>query len=128
MGATRTPRYRCSACMAVVETDDTEPVCNATDQCGFLFDTDLIPESPVPARRALRFQLDRAGYYQPDDDRTYDVHYRGRIIGTVERCWLLAGTPGDPPPAGWAFVSGDRRYSGEGRTRADAVIAAYATP
>lgn len=125
MGATT--RYRCPACMAVVETGDTEPVCNNTDPCGFLFDTDIIPEPPAPARRALRFKLTDVpdGGYQVDDERAYDVVYRGRTIGTVERCWLLPGIPGDPPPAGWAFVSDDRRHSGEGRTRADAVMAAF---
>jgi hypothetical protein len=122
-----TPRYRCTACAAVIETGDSEPVCNATDRCGFLFDTDRIPEPTAPARRALKFQLTDIpdGGYQADDERTYDVLHHGRIIGTIERCWLLPRTAGDPPPAGWAFQSADRRYSGEGRTRADAVIAAY---
>jgi hypothetical protein len=124
---TRTPRYRCTVCAAVIETDDPTPVCNATRHCGLLFEDELIPERPAPTRRGLKFRLTDIpdGGYQADDERTYDVLHRGFYIGTVERCDLLPRIAGDPPPAGWAFVSGDRRHSGEGRTRADAVTAAY---
>jgi hypothetical protein len=55
---------------------------------------------------------------------TRAARYR-RLIPDRALVTAHGSTPGDPPPAGWAFVSGDRRYSGEGRTRADAVIAAY---
>lgn len=120
-------RYRCPACDGLVEADpaDDMPVCNATDQCGFLFEPDLIPTPPAPYRKGLKFQLADIpdGGYRPDDERTYTVHYRGVTIGTVERDWIPAATPGATPLAGWAFEGNGLK--GSGLTRAGAVLDAW---
>lgn len=77
---------------------------------------------PTPTTNLI-FRPDSRDYVA-GDDRSYDVIVRGRIIGVVERDWLVSATPGGEPIRGWVFGDGER--IGEGRSRKAAVLAAYA--
>lgn len=115
--------YLCSVChqKSTHPADEPDPVCNSTSRCGLLFPEERLV---APVARSLKFELIGDGY-MPGDERPYDVIQRGRVIGVVERSWLVAAQPGGEPPLGWGFRSNDGKLHGEGHSRAAAVINAY---
>jgi len=123
-------RYRCSVCgeISAHPVDDDWPVCNFADDCGLLFDSERVAIKPAaPVARKLSFNLIGSGYVE-GDERSYEVIHRGVTLGVVERSWLVAAKEGGEPPLGWAYRSADSKLSGEGPSRAAAVLAAYEEP
>lgn len=82
-----------------------------------------------PSKRSLQFSLiGSPSDYVAGDDRAYDVLSRGLSIGIVEPGWRPNAIPEAEPVRCWDFRSCDGTKSGQGATRADAVLDAYAEP
>lgn len=132
----RNHTYHCTGCDTNVSipADDDMPVCNNTDNCGFLFDYDIVkPEAPAkpaaPSKRQIKFSLIGEGHYE-GDDREYEVHISGRYSGVVsaeERPAVYQNEAESHFIPGFGFggqIDGANHY-GWGRTRAEAVIDAF---
>jgi hypothetical protein len=128
--------YRCSICQTVSEhdADDNSPVCNTTDDCGLLFEDEIVkPEAPAksaaPSKRSIKFSLIGEGHLE-GDDREYEVHVHGQYIGIVsaeQRPAVHQTANEDHFIDGFGFggeIDGTRSY-GWGKTRAAAVIDAF---
>jgi DNA-directed RNA polymerase subunit RPC12/RpoP len=104
------------------------------DQC---FDTETIDrygrEIPCPyctTRKTRRikyrftYKLITDGYpLEAGDQRDYEVFRSGRYIGMVGQCPLPGPVVDGPLIDGFSFRSADGKLAGEGRTRAEAIIA-----
>jgi hypothetical protein len=81
------------------------------------------PQNLIASAKSLRFVADGHDYVA-GDERTYSVIFRGTVVGTVERTYLVGATE-DDSILGWGFRGRGDAW-GEGRTRAAAVLAAFA--
>ena len=127
--ATATTAFRCSACGATSThpADDSTPVCNRTDACGLLFEDERIAATPAPPKRLVKFEASNRpeGGYAEGDEREYDVVVRGRTAGIVGPAWIVGATEGSGTYGWCANLAGGG--VGEGRTRYEAVAAAFAS-
>jgi len=121
--------YLCSICNKTSEhpADDDTPVCNNADQCGLLFEDEIVvPVKPsAPSKRRIKFALiGESSDYVEGDERPYDVIVSGYTVGVVERGFEPhARIVGETVEVWHAGIDGVGH--GTGRTRAEAVVNAY---
>jgi len=135
--------YRCTECAKTTSGDyDADIGIDFCPRCWtMLFDTDIVslgrPAHTGPARKARKarrverrftYKLISDGYrLEAGDQRDYDVSMYGRHIGMVSQCPLPGPVVDGPLIDGFSFRSADGKLVGDGRTRAEAIIASGIT-